>query len=120
MESQLISETSAKPTATYEIRGGGGLRLHAREWGDPEGPGLLLIHGWSQSDLCWANQVGGELASRFRIITFDLRGHGLSEKPSDPEHYLDDRLWADDLAAVKEQTRVETPVLVGWTHGGGV
>jgi non-heme chloroperoxidase len=51
MESRL----AAKPTATYEIRGGEGVRLHAREWGDPEGRELLFVHGWSQCDLCWMN-----------------------------------------------------------------
>jgi hypothetical protein len=70
---------TAQPSAIHEIRGGDGIRLHAREWGNPEGPDLLLIHGWSQSDLCWAKQVNGTLAARFRIVTFDLRGHGLSE-----------------------------------------
>ena len=65
------------PAATHEILGGGGLKLHAREWGNPGGPALLLIHGWSQSDLCWLNQVRGDLADTFRIVTFDLRGHGL-------------------------------------------
>jgi non-heme chloroperoxidase len=109
---------AAKPTATHEIRGGGGLRLHVREWGDPEGPELLLIHGWSQSDLCWANQVGGDLAARFRIVTFDLRGHGLSESPPEPAHYADGRLWGDDLAAVIEQTGLRSPVVVAWSYGG--
>jgi non-heme chloroperoxidase len=118
METQLGSEAAASPTATYEIRGGGGLRLHAREWGDPGGPELLLVHGWSQSDLCWTKQVNGSLASRFRIVSFDLRGHGLSEMPSDPEHYVDWRLWAGDLAAVIEQTGLERPILAAWSYGG--
>jgi non-heme chloroperoxidase len=108
----------AKPVATHEIRGGGGIRLHAREWGDPQGPALLLIHGWSQSDLCWTKQVSGELARRFRIITFDLRGHGLSDKPAGAEQYADGRLWADDIAAVIEQTGIERPVVVAWSYGG--
>jgi len=124
MESQLDTETalaaSTSPVATYEVRGGGGLRLHAREWGNPEGPELLFIHGWSQCDLCWTTQVGGELASRFRIVTFDLRGHGLSEQPQDPGNYTDDRLWADDVAAVIEQTGLEHPVVVAWSYGGFV
>ena len=34
-----------EPVATHEIRGGGGLRLHAREWGNPDGPALLFVHG---------------------------------------------------------------------------
>jgi non-heme chloroperoxidase len=108
----------AEPVATHEIRGGGGLRLHAREWGDPDGPALLFIHGLSQSDLCWTKQVNGDLAAGHRIVTFDIRGHGLSEKPSGPEHYADQGLWADDLAAVIEQTGLERPVLVAWSYGG--
>ena len=124
MTSQLQTETAAlafaKPIATYEIRGGGGLRLHAREWGDPNGPELLLIHGWSQSDLCWTKQVSGDLASRFRIVSFDLRGHGLSEKPQEPEHYADGELWADDVAAVIDQTELERPIVVAWSYGGFV
>jgi pimeloyl-ACP methyl ester carboxylesterase len=111
---------SAKPIATHEIRGGGGIRLHAREWGNPEGPALLLIHGWSQCDLCWTKQVNGELAERFRIVTFDLRGHGSSEKPPGPEPYASARLWADDVAAVLEQVRLERPVVVAWSYGGYV
>jgi non-heme chloroperoxidase len=110
----------ARPVATHEIRGGGGLRLHAREWGNPDGRELLFIHGLSQCDLCWTKQVNGELASRFRIVTFDLRGHGLSEQPSAPEHYADARLWADDLAAVMDQTALDRPVLVAWSYGGYV
>jgi len=108
----------AKPIATHEIRGGGGLRLHAREWGDPQGPALLFVHGLSQSDLCWTKQVNGDLAAAHRIVTFDIRGHGLSEKPSGPEHYADRRLWADDMAAVIEQTGLEKPVVVAWSYGG--
>jgi non-heme chloroperoxidase len=72
------------PAVTRGILGGGGVKLHAREWGNPGGPALLFIHGWSQSDLCWQNQVDGDLAEAFRIVTFDLRGHGLSESPPGP------------------------------------
>jgi non-heme chloroperoxidase len=106
------------PVATHEILGGGGLKLHAREWGNPNGPALLFIHGWSQSDLCWLKQVRGDLAGVFRIVTFDLRRHGLSDKPSGPEQYADGQLWADDVAAVIDQTGLEQPTLVAWSYGG--
>jgi len=106
------------PVATREILGGGGLKLHAREWGDPDGFPLLFIHGWSQSDLCWLNQVRGDLAGTCRMVTFDLRGHGLSGKPLGPEPYADGQLWADDVAAVIDQTGLEQPVLVAWSYGG--
>jgi non-heme chloroperoxidase len=100
------------------IKGGAGQRLHVREWGNPRGPSILFIHGWSQSQLCWARQVAGPLAEEFRIVTFDLRGHGMSDKPLAADHYLDAQLWADDLAAVIRQTGVERSVLVAWSYGG--
>jgi non-heme chloroperoxidase len=106
------------PAVTRGILGGGGVTLHAREWGNPRGPALLFIHGWSQSDLCWLNQVRGDLAETFRIVTFDLRGHGMSEKPAGPEHYADGQLWADDVASVIDQTGREQPILVAWSYGG--
>src|SRR2546423_766961 len=109
-----------QPQRVQDVRGGGGVRLHAREWGNERAPALLLIHGWSQSDLCWTKQVAGELADRFRVVTFDLRGHGLSEKPSGLKHYADEQQWADDVAAVIEQTGLERPVLVAWSYGGFV
>jgi non-heme chloroperoxidase len=109
-----------KPVREYDIRGGGGITLHAREWGNPDGPAILFIHGWSQCDLCWSGQVSSELATRFRMVTFDNRGHGTSGKPLDPGCYADERLWADDLAAVIDQTHLERPVLVAWSYGGFV
>jgi pimeloyl-ACP methyl ester carboxylesterase len=114
----LTAVAPAKPIATYEVRGGHGLRLQAREWGDPDGPELLFIHGWSQCDLCWSKQVNGDLAGRFRIVTFDLRGHGLSEKPPETGQYTDERLWADDVAAVIEQTGLQRPIVIAWSYGG--
>ena len=58
--------------------------------------------------------------SEFRLVAYDLRGHGMSEAPLEPEHYTDGRLWADDVAAIIEQLRLDRPVLVGWSYGGFV
>ena len=122
MEDRLIVDRgraqAGEPIATHEVRGGGGLRLHVREWGNREGPPILLIHGWSQSQLCWARQVAGGLAEDFHLVTFDLRGHGMSEKPAGAEHYRDPRLWADDLAAVIDRSGLDRPVVVAWSYGG--
>ena len=106
------------PVATYEVAGGGGLGLHVREWGDRDGTPILFVHGWSQSQLCWSRQVAGGLAERFRLVTFDNRGHGMSEKPTGAAHYLDPQLWADDVAAVIDRRGLELPVLVAWSYGG--
>lgn len=104
----------------HEVVGGGGLRLHVREWGDERGRPILLIHGWSQCHLCWAKQYASELADEFRIVAYDLRGHGMSEAPLELEHYDDAQLWADDVAAIIERLGLDRPVLAGWSYGGFV
>jgi pimeloyl-ACP methyl ester carboxylesterase len=68
--------------------------------------------------MCWGAQVSSPLAERFRMVTFDNRGHGMSDKPLDPAAYAEPGLWADDVAAVIEQTHLERPVLVAWSYGG--
>ena len=104
----------------YPVRGGAGVRLHVRKWGNPDGPTIVFIHGWSQCDLCWRAQVDSPLAARFSMVTFDLRGHGMSDTPPAPDSYTDERQWAYDVAAVLDQLAVERPVLVGWSYGGFV
>jgi pimeloyl-ACP methyl ester carboxylesterase len=111
------TQTRTGRMQAHTIRGGGGLRLHVREWGKPDGPPILFIHGWSQNHLCWMKQWQSPLADEFRLVAFDLRGHGMSEAPLEPEHYTDSRLWADDLAAVIDQLRLHRLVLVGWSYG---
>ena len=52
------------------------------------------------------------LTARFRLIAYDMRGHGGSDKPLEAERYNTDKLWADDLAAVVAAANVQRPVLV--------
>ena len=104
----------------HEVRGGGGLRLHVREWGKPDGPAILFIHGWSQNHLCWAKQYESALADEFRLVAYDLRGHGMSEAPLESEHYTAGELWAGDLAAIIDELGLHRPVLVGWSYGAFV
>jgi non-heme chloroperoxidase len=104
----------------HAVRGGGGLRLHVREWGKADGPPILFIHGWSQNHLCWVKQYESALAHEFRLVAYDLRGHGMSEAPLEPEHYTDEKLWAADVAAIIDELRLDRAVLVGWSYGSFV
>lgn len=104
----------------HSVKGGGGLTLHVREWGEPTAPPILFVHGWSQSHMCWRYQYESRLAEEFHLIAFDLRGHGMSEAPVASEHYTQPQLWADDIAAIREALDLERPVLVGWSYGGYV
>jgi pimeloyl-ACP methyl ester carboxylesterase len=101
---------------SHTVTGGGGLKLHVDETGNPNGNPLLFIHGFSQSRLCWNKQRHSELEKDFRLIAMDIRGHGLSEKPQDA--YGDSRLWADDVNAVITTLGLKNPVLSGWSYGG--
>lgn len=102
----------------HAVKGGGGVTLHVREWGNASGQPIVLIHGWSQSHLCWRLQYTSDLVNEFRIVAFDNRGHGQSEKPRLEAAYTDGKLWADDVAALIEALRLKKPVLAGWSYGG--
>ena len=68
------------PIATHDVSGLEGYG-YASASGAPAGPAVLFVHGWSQSQLCWARQVESRDLDSFRMVTFDLRGHGMSAKP---------------------------------------
>jgi non-heme chloroperoxidase len=110
----------AEHAKTYTVPGGAGLKLHVREWGDPDAPPILFTHGWSANHLCWSKQYQSTLADQFRVIAYDLRGHGMSEAPLEPENYTYGELWADDVAAIIDELGLDRPVLVGWSYGAFV
>jgi pimeloyl-ACP methyl ester carboxylesterase len=97
-----------------------GLTIAAQEWGNPNGPEILFIHGFSQSYLSWMRQVDSDLAKEFHIVTYDLRGHGNSDKPLDPARYRDSKAWGDEVQAVMDAAGLKHPVLVGWSYAGRV
>jgi non-heme chloroperoxidase len=104
----------------HSVIGGGGVKLHVREWGKADAPSILFIHGWSQNHLCWHRQYESELAGAFRLVAFDLRGHGMSQAPEAAENYTQAQAWADDIAAIIAQLGLRHLVLVGWSYGGFV
>src|SRR5262249_2780301 len=109
--------------ATYQpiaVRTPDAVSIAAQSWGNPSGPEILFIHGFMQSHLSWARQTGSELGREFRMVTYDLRGHGDSEQPLERERYRDGRAWGQELAAVIAAAGLRRPVLVGWSYAGRV
>lgn len=100
-----------------------GDRIHFLDWGGPVGgsvaPGVLLIHGLSQTAWAWA-PVARRLAATVPTAAMDLRGHGLSDAPTEDGAY-DLAVLADDAVAAAEGSGVladeRSVVLVG--HGFG-
>jgi pimeloyl-ACP methyl ester carboxylesterase len=113
----MASEIKYQPIA---VRTPDGLSISAQGWGEPAGREILFIHGFMQSHLSWARQVESALAREFRMVTYDLRGHGDSDKPLARERYRDGKAWADELAAVMFAAGLKRPVLVGWSYAGRV
>ena len=100
---------------THKITGGGGIQLHLVETGNSRGRPILFIHGFSQCWLAWSRQLSSDLADGHRLVAMDMRGHGLSDKPS--EGYGDSRLWADDVNAAIQALSLDHPILCGWSYG---
>ncbi len=97
------------------------LTIAASEWGNPAGQEVLFLHGYMQSSLSWIRQLNDpRLAGEFRMIAYDLRGHGASDKPLENDRYTQGRFWADEVAAVIAAANLRHPVLVGWSYSGRV
>ena len=110
-----VSAVDAQGSRSFSVPTPDGLTLAAQEWGNPQGPEIVFIHGLGQSHLSWQRQYESSLARKFRIITYDLRGHGGSTKPTDPALYREGKRWGDDLHAVIAAADLKRPVVVAWS-----
>ena len=88
--------------------------LYVKDWGT--GQPVILMHGWPLSSDTWDDQAIALAQSGFRTIAYDRRGFGRSSQPWSGYDY---DTFADDLAAVIEQTGAENAILVGFSMGGG-
>jgi NAD(P)-dependent dehydrogenase (short-subunit alcohol dehydrogenase family)/pimeloyl-ACP methyl ester carboxylesterase len=86
------------------------VRIAVYEEGNPDGPTVVLVHGFPDSHVLWDGVVP-LLAERFRIIRYDNRGVGLSAAPKPVSAYTMAR-FADDFAAVTGELSPGRPVHV--------
>jgi non-heme chloroperoxidase len=96
-----------------------GIEIEVREWGDPAGPPVILVPGVAQSLLSFARQATDPVLARFRLVAYDPRGHGLSDKP-DGIRWYSGPCWSAEVAAVITALKIERPVLAGWSLGGRI
>lgn len=81
-----------------------------------KGPTLLLSHGFGLTRRMWDAQVT-HLQDRYRVITWDFRGHGESDYPSDPAQYSEDHSVAD-MAALLDEVGADKTIVGGLSLGG--
>ena len=105
-----------EPTDSDAMQAGTGTtRLHIEDSGGSGRP-VVLIHGWPLSAQAWEPQVSVLRDAGYRVVAYDRRGFGRSDKPDSDYSY--DTL-ADDLQRVLEQCALQDVTLVGFSMGGG-
>jgi pimeloyl-ACP methyl ester carboxylesterase len=93
----------------------GGLQLHYLDWGNPAGPPLVCVHGYTSSADAF-NGLARHFRNLFHIIAPDVRGHGESQWSSDGAYTYRDQ--AGDLAAFVDRLGLGQFVLLGTSMGG--
>jgi pimeloyl-ACP methyl ester carboxylesterase len=89
-----------------------GARVHYTDYGQGDFA-VILVHGWNCDESVWKQQAPA-LASKVRVLTVDLPGHGQSDKPQIP---YSPALHARAIDAVLENAGVRSAVLIGHSNG---
>jgi haloacetate dehalogenase len=98
-----------------------GIRIHARTGGRPDGPPLVLLHGFPQTHVLW-HRVAMQLADSFFLVLPDLRGYGDSAKlPGTPDHaQASKRAMAADVVGLMRKLGHASFFLCGHDRGARV
>src|SRR2546428_4062750 len=81
-----------------------------------DGPVVLLSHGYGSTRHMWDDQHRA-FADRWRVISWDMRGHGQTDSPDDPARYSAG-LTVADMGALLQHLGVERAVIGGLSVGG--
>ncbi len=93
----------------------GNLAVAISDTGD--GPPVVLLHGLACGKRMWFHQIRA-LRRRFRVIAYDLRGHGQTDAPHSATEYSAAHL-ARDLVGVLDALDIKQAAIVGFSLGGG-
>lgn len=80
------------------------------------GPPLILTHGYSSTSAMWQGQIEA-LSKRHRLILWDMRGHGQSDYPDNPDAYSEAHT-VGDIAALLDTAGADKAVVGGLSLGG--
>jgi len=91
------------------------VQVHVRDSGG-EGRPVVLIHGWPLSSASWSEQFPVLEAASYRVVAYDRRGFGQSDKPSTGYDY---DTFAEDLEGLLAVLDLNDVTLIGFSMGGG-
>jgi pimeloyl-ACP methyl ester carboxylesterase len=90
------------------------VKIHYEVHGD--GPPLILTHGYSSTSAMWREQID-PLSKHHKLILWDMRGHGQSDYPEDPNAYSE-ALTVADIAALLDAVGAKRAIVGGLSLGG--
>src|SRR5437879_4698652 len=96
-----------------------GIRLNVAQAGPPDGPLVILLHGFPEFWYGWRKQIPALAAAGYRVWAPDQRGYNFSDKPPDVRDYTLDKLAAD-VAGLIEAAGRQRAIIVGHDWGGAV
>jgi pimeloyl-ACP methyl ester carboxylesterase len=91
-----------------------GVKVFYRDSGT--GPLVVLSHGYGATSSMWKGQAGA-LSDRYRIVSWDMRGHGQSDSPEDAAQYSE-QTTIDDIDALIDHCEAKKAVVGGLSLGG--
>lgn len=95
-----------------------GVKVHFQEAGPKDGTPLILVHGFTASNLVWSEVILKFAERGFHVIAPDLIGFGYSGKPRDGEYTID--AHARSIIALMDRLGIERATLVGSSYGGAI
>lgn len=96
-----------------------GVRLHVVDAGPPDGPLVVLLHGFPEFWYGWRHQIGGLASAGYRVWAPDQRGYNTSDKPAGAASYGVELLAADVVGLIDAAGR-EKVFVCGHDWGGVV
>jgi pimeloyl-ACP methyl ester carboxylesterase len=108
-----VSRADDPPPKTFDSNG-----VKIRYYVDGKGESVVLIHGlYSSAKINW-DLMGttAMLAKDYQVITFDVRGHGASDKPADDKAYGTEMV--EDVVRLLDHLKIKKAHVVGYSMGG--
>ena len=112
--SQPVSDPAAVPVDDQFFNSAG---VRVRYVSAGQGEPIILIHGWGADAEMW-DSLMQDLSHNYRVIALDCRGHGKSDKPTDPNQYGMEMV--NDVARLMDHLGIAKAHIVGYSMGGSI